>query len=474
MNPCGSNAPTTEGSTRHGERRARAPLLSARRRAQARLFARLLADALDPANFLLGNPAALRRAVATRGASLARGAGNFLDDLVRRRGRPAKVPPGSYRLGRDLAATPGRVVHRDDLVEVIQYEPRTGEVHRTPLLLIPAWVNKFYIYDLAPGRSLVEWAVREGFTVFAISQRTSLPRHADVGLDEYFRRVPLRAWDVVREITGSPRVHLVGVCAGGVLAASLAAWLAAGDEEGAATLTLLMSALDHTPPDGRDDPWSTAETEALTRLLTNREGLVDGGRVGLLFDLLRSRDTVWRPMVSGWLLGERPKPFDIWAWSEDAVDVPPVLFGQTMRIAADNVLARGRLRLAGRPVDLSAVTRDAFVVAGSRDHIVPWEAVYRSARLLGGDVAFHLVPSGHVGGIVNPPRPAARYRTGSGPLPEDAAVWAARSASRQESWWSAWSRWLATRSGPRVPARPAGSARHPAGAPAPGRHVRAR
>ncbi|MFD7657550.1 PHA/PHB synthase family protein, partial [Actinosynnema sp. NPDC059797] len=454
---------------------AEAPFVPDRHRSRARFLAQVVAEASAPANTLLGNPEALRRAATTRGASLVRGAGNLLDDLARRRGRPTKVPPGSYHLGRDLAATPGRVVHRDDLVEVLQYEPRTAEAHRVPLLFIPAWVNRYYVFDLAPGRSLVEWAVRAGFTAFAISQRTPLPAHVDVGLDEYFRRVPLRALDVVRDITGSDRAHLVGVCAGGMLAAATAAWLAAGDEPGAASLTLLVSALDHSRPDDsppEDDPWSEVGIRALTRLLSNRDGLVDGGRLGLLFDLLRSRDTLWQPLISGWLLGERPAPFDIWAWSEDGVDVPRPLFEQTLRLASDNALALGRLRIAGRALDLAAAGQDAFVVAAARDHIIPWEAVYRGARLLGGDVAFHLVPSGHVGGIVNPPRAGASHRTGPGGLPADPAAWEAGSTTRPESWWAAWTRWLAPRSGPLVPSRAPGSARHPAGAPAPGDHVR--
>ncbi|MCE7000799.1 poly-beta-hydroxybutyrate polymerase [Saccharothrix sp. S26] len=453
---------------------AAAPFVPAGRRQQARLLAEVVAEASAPPNTLIGNPAALRRAVATRGASVVRGTANFLDDVLRRQGRPAKARPGAYHLGVDLAATPGRVVHRDDLMEVLQYEPRTTEVHQVPLLLIPAWVNKYYIFDLAPGRSLVEWAVREGFTVFAVSQRNPLPHHEEVGLDEYFRRVPLRALDVVREITGAAEAHLVGVCAGGMLAASLATRLKATGETGAASLTLLMSALDHPSPGEGDNPWSELEIKLLTRVLSKQDGMVDAGRISLLLDLLRSRDTLWQPLISGWLMGERSEPFDIWSWSEDGVDVPRLLFEETLRLSTDNALARGRLRIGGGPVDLATATQDAFVVAGVRDHIVPWQTVYRSARLLGGDVAFHLVPSGHVGGIISPPRPKAAYRTGPTPLPVDPSVWSAGSVSRQESWWQAWTRWLAPRSGPRVPATAVGSARHPAGAPAPGHHVRAR
>ncbi|MBB5936236.1 PHA/PHB synthase family protein [Streptomyces zagrosensis] len=450
---------------------AETPYLPARRRQQVQFFAQVLTEALAPVNFLPGNPAALRRAATSRGASLIRGSGNLLHDLAYRRGRPAKMPPGTYHLGEDLAATPGRVVFRNELIEVIQYEAQTAQVHQIPLLLVPAWVNKFYIYDLAPGRSLAEWAVREGYTVFAISLRDPDPGQTTLGLDEYLLHAPLRALDVVLDITGSSQAHLVGVCAGGMFAASTAAWLAAEKEAGVASLTLLMSALDYTGPDGNEKS-PDAEVRLLTRMLTNKNGLVDGTRISLLFDLLRSRETVWQPLVAGWLMGQRPQPFDIWAWSEDAIDVPSVLFDQTMRIAADNTLARGQLRIMERAIALSAVTQDAFVVAGLRDHIIPWETVYKSARLLGGDVSFHLVPSGHVGSIINPPRPQASYRTSTGTLPASPRDWSANSVSQQESWWEAWSRWLEHRSGPRVRSRPLGNSRYPAGALAPGHYVR--
>ncbi|MFF8653236.1 PHA/PHB synthase family protein [Streptomyces huasconensis] len=450
---------------------AEAPYLPTGRRQQVQFLAQNVTEAMAPVNFLPGNPAALRHARATRGVSLIRGSGNLLHDAVRRRGRPAKMRPGAYRLGEDLAATPGRVVYRNDLMELIQYEPQTSEVFQVPLLFVPAWVNKFYIYDLAPDRSLVEWAVRQGFTAFAISLRDPAPDQATLGLDEYLSQIPLRALETVREITGAPRSHLVGVCAGGMFAASAAAWLAAGGETGVATLTLLMSALDYAGPEG-EEPSSDAELRLLIRLLTNKRGLVDGKRISLLFDLLRPRENVWQPLIAGWLLGERPPPFDIWAWSEDGIDVPPALFEQTLRMTAENSLAHGRVRIADRPIDLSSVTQDAFVVAASRDHIIPWETVYRSARLLGGAVTFRLVPSGHVGGIISPPRPTADHHAGPDTLPPRPRDWLARALPQHESWWAAWSQWLGPRSGPLLPSRTTGSERHPAGTPAPGKYVR--
>ncbi|MFJ6699505.1 PHA/PHB synthase family protein [Streptomyces sp. NPDC091272] len=450
---------------------AETPYLTARRREQVRLLATLLTDATAPTNTLAGNPAVLRRAALTRGTSLFRGAGNLLDDLRHRRGRPAKMRPGAFTLGETLAATPGQVVYRNDLMELIQYEPQTARVRQVPLLFLPAWVNKYYINDLAPGRSLVEWVVREGFTVFTVSLRNPGPAQAGLGLDEYFAGIPLRALDVVREITASPSAHLAGVCAGGMLAAATAAWHAADGERPVATLTSLVSSLDHPDRAGSEQP-PDVELRALTRLLSRRGGLVDGRRISLLFDLLRARDTVWQPLVAGWLLGERPDPFDIWAWSEDAIDVPRTLFHQTLHMATHNTLARGELRLHGRDIDLAAVTQDTFMVAGSRDHIVPWETVYSSARLLGGDVAFHLIPSGHAGSVISPPRPGALYRTGPARLSAHPQDWWGRSCPVPGSWWPAWTRWLGLRSGPGTRSRPPGSAHHPPLAPAPGRYVR--
>ncbi|MEU1054472.1 alpha/beta fold hydrolase [Streptomyces sp. NPDC005876] len=416
---------------------AEAPFLPAWRRRQMQFLAQILTDAMAPTNFLPGNPAALRRAAETRGMSLVRGADNFMDDLVHRRGRPAKTLPGTHRVGQDLAATPGRVVYRNDLMEVLQYEPQTAEVHQVPLLLVPAWVNKFYIFDLAPGRSITEWAVREGFTVFTVSFRDPGPDQAGFGLDDYFLRAPVRAMDVVQEITGSPRVHLVGACAGGMLAAATAAWFTAEGKARVASLTLLMSAMDFTKETGDEKP-PPMETSLLTRMLSNRKGLVDGERISFLFDLLRSPDTIWQPLALGWLMGERPRPFDILTWSEDGIDVPGPLFEQMLRITAENTLARGLMTIKDRTIDLSTVTQDAFVVAGSRDHIISWETVYRSARLLGGEVAFHLVPSGHAGSIISPPRPKAEYRTGRVGLPADPRNWWAGSSTHHESWWQSW------------------------------------
>ncbi|MFF5438896.1 PHA/PHB synthase family protein [Streptomyces achromogenes] len=452
---------------------ATASALSAPRRRQLEFAARTLTDALAPTNFLPANPTAVRVAVASHGASLLRGARNFLDDLAHNGGRPAKLPPGSFRLGRDLAATPGQVVYRNHLMEVLQYEPQTRQVYTAPLLLLPAWVNKYYIYDLAPGRSLVEYAVRQGFTVFAVSLRDPGPDQAAHGLEDYFIDVAARALDIVEDICGTRRTHVVGLCAGGLLAGLLTAWLAAASEQRTSSLSLLMAGLDYTDPETGQPPGST-ELLRLADLMLGREKLVSGRRIGLVFDLLRANDTLWKPLTRGWLQGDRPAPFDIAAWSEDSIAVARPLFRESMHLMGDNLFARGNITLGGRRLRLSDITVDTFVVASARDHIVPWESVYLGARSLGGKASFRLIPSGHVGAVINPPRPNATHLRGQKRLPEDPARWLAGAHERPESWWTAWSRWLARRSGPRTTARPCGNRHYPARERAPGVYVHGR
>jgi polyhydroxyalkanoate synthase subunit PhaC len=444
-----------------------------RRRVQ--FLTRVLTEALAPTNFPLTDPAALRRAVDSGGTSVTGGLRNMRDDVLRRKGRPAKTHAGDFRMGVDLAATPGRVVHRSESMELIQYTAQTETVFETPLLFVPAWVNKFYIFDLAPGRSLVDWAVKRGFTVFCLSLRD--PRH-DGGLpslDAYFTQCLRPALEAISDITSSPRAHLAGACAGGFLATALAAWLEGSGRPGAASLTLLMTALTTTPggPGGFASGRATeGEIRLLSRLLARDEQLIDGAKLSLLFDLLKAETTIWGPLRQGWLQGDRAPAFDLLAWSEDTIDVARSLFEETLRLAARDSLANGSMTLDGRPVQVSAVRdQDTFVVAAERDHIIPWSTVYQGARLIGEGCHFHLVPSGHMGGIVNPPRPTARHRTAPGPLPATSAQWLTAAQTNNTSWWDSWTTWLAERSGSRIAAHEPGSTRYPARQPAPGRHV---
>ncbi|MFF8996647.1 PHA/PHB synthase family protein [Streptomyces achromogenes] len=427
-------------------------LLPAHHRPLAQFLVQAVTDATAPTNFLLTNPAAIRAAWNTRGASLARGVCHFAQDVRTRQGRPARMPPGSFRIGTDLAASPGRVVHRNELLELLQYSPRTPQVHEVPVLLIPPWVNKYYIYDLAPGRSLVEWAVRQGFTVFCISTRDHSSSSLDVDLERFFTDGVLPALDVVLRTCAVQRVGLVGACSGGLFATALADWLAQTRTAQAASLTLLATAL--TLPEPFDEPHTLHDTQvrALSWLLSRNRRCIDGRKLSLAFDLVRSQAQLWEPLTAGWLRGERPRAFDLTAWNDDNLDVPRKLFLDYFRVLAHRPDDHAWLRVTGRDLHPGQVTADTFALAAQIDHIVPWETAYRSALLLGGERTFRLIPSGHMGTVVSPPRPGTRHLTATG-MPATATQWRQAAVPVAGSWWHGWTDWLTKRSGKQVPAR---------------------
>ncbi len=430
----------------------------------------LLSDALAPANNPFGNPEVLRNAVRSRGVSLLKGARNAAEDLLRNHGRPRQVEAAHFALGRDLAATPGRVVLRTPLLELIQYEPQTPTVHAVPLLLSPPWINKYYALDLAPGRSLLEWAVRHGHTVFTISYRNIDGGFHDVGLEDYLFRGLLTACDAVRDITGAEQLNLIGACNGGTLAVMLLAWLAAGGDERVHSATLLNTSIDFSDP-GMLGAFCDDHTLHHAERLMARRGYLDGHHLAMLFDLLRGRDLFWHYLTRGWLMGESPPPFDILTWNNDVMNVAAATQRDFLHgLCLENGLVEGSLRASGRPLLLDRVRADVFMVAARNDHLVPWQAAYRGARTLGGDVRFVLTSGGHVAGLVNPPRPKVRHWTAT-TLSADPGQWLAGAEARSGSWWEPWADWLAERAGDRQAPPGMGSAAHPATDPAPGTYV---
>ena len=315
--------------------------------AKALLAWRLLADALSPTNFLVSNPAALRRAVETGGWSLVKGATNFLNDVVTNGGKPRQVDGSSFEVGRNLAATPGTVVFRNDLIELIQYAPRTESVHAVPLLAIPPWINKYYVMDLAPGRSFLEWAVEHERTVFVISYRNADDTMRGTSMDEYLARGPCAALDVVTDITGSATIDLVGLCIGGAMTAMTAAYLAQSEPERIGTVTLLNTLLDYSEP-GPLGAFTDAASVARLEQQMARSGFLDGEKMAGTFDMLRPNQLIFNYVVSNWLLGESPPAFDILVWNADSTRIPATLHAFYLRsLYVDNLLARGELRLAG-------------------------------------------------------------------------------------------------------------------------------
>jgi polyhydroxyalkanoate synthase len=439
---------------------------------KAQMATKLLFDALSPTNFLATNPAALKRAFETGGASLAAGTRNFIDDLLHNGGRPRQVDTTSFHLGENLAATPGRVVFRNDLMELIQYSPQTEQTHAVPLLASPPWINKYYVMDLAPGRSFIEWAVQHHRTVFAISYRNPDASMRGVTLDDYLIQGPQKALDVISDITGSDTIDIVGLCLGGALTAMLSAYLTTTGDTRIGSVTLLNTLLDYSAPGALGLFTDEKSVAALEKQMAEK-GFLEGSDMATTFDLLRVNDLVFNYVVSNWLMGQDPPAFDILAWNADSTRMPAAMHSFYLRsLYMQNQLAKGELEIAGERLSLSDVKSDIYLVGAINDHIVPWDGSYESTHLLSGDSRYVLTSGGHIAGIVNPPNPKAWYETAATNPPTPSA-WREQATRHDGSWWEDWAPWGAERAGPLGPPPPLGSTNYPAVGEAPGDYVRA-
>jgi polyhydroxyalkanoate synthase len=437
---------------------------------KARLLTGLMVDALAPTNFLPTNPAALKYAVETAGTSLARGTRNFMDDLLTNNGRPRQVDTSKFTIGENLAATPCKVVYRNDIMELLQYSAQTPQVHAAPLLCSPPWINKYYVMDLAPGRSFIEWAVKHERTVFAISYRNPSPDMSGVTMDDYLIHGPRQALEVIQNITNADRVDIVGLCMGGALTAITDAYLSATGKEGIGNLTLLNTLLDYSEPGVLG---AFTDTDAVWRLEKKmaREGHLAGETMAGTFDILRANDLIFSYVVSNWLMGQDPPAFDILAWNSDSTRMPYAMHSFYLRnFYVENRLARDQLEIAGRVVRLSDVKHPAYIVGAENDHIVPWKSAYASTGLLAGPVRFVLSSGGHIAGIVNPPGPKGWYLMGND-HPDSAEEWRTQATRHDGSWWQDWATWSAENSGPLVEPPPTGSNRYPVLYDGPGDYI---
>jgi polyhydroxyalkanoate synthase len=441
---------------------------------KAAMATELMLDALAPTNFLPTNPAALKRAFDTAGLSLARGARNFVDDLVNNEGRPRQVDASPFAVGRNLAATPAKVVYRNDLMELLQYQPQTEQVHANPLLCSPPWINKYYVMDLAPGRSFIEWAVQHGRTVFAISYKNATKEMSGVTLDDYLLHGPQSALDVIQEITGADTIDIAGLCLGGALTAITDAYLRQSGDSRIGTLTLFNTMLDYADPGALGMFTDRATVDKLDRKM-QREGVLEGASMAGTFDVLRANDLIFNYVVSNWLMGQDPPAFDILAWNADSTRMPAAMHSFYLRnFYVENKLAAGTLEIAGKTIDLSAIKAPTYVVSAINDHIVPWESSYKTTGLVSGPVRFILSSGGHIAGIVNPPSPKAWYQVAptDDALPADAAAWRSGAERRSGSWWEDWAEWSDEHSGPMQDPPGMGSERHPVLGEGPGTYVR--
>ena len=438
---------------------------------RARFSVSLLIDALAPTNALLSNPAALKRAIDTRGMSLFAGGRNLLHDLIGNDGMPAQVDKAAFQVGKTLGLSKGAVVLRTPVLELIQYAPRAAAVFTRPLLIVPPQINKFYLFDLAPGRSVIEFLARNGVQVFAVSWRNPTEAERDWSMDTYVAAL-LEAIDAVRDVTGSTDVNLAGACSGAMTTAALLGHLAATGDARVHAATLMVMVLDRAE-DSQLGLFATPETIAAAKAASQLKGVLAGAEMGRMFAWLRPNDLVWNYWVNNYLLGNAPPAIDLLYWNNDSTRLPARFHAQLLDLFVDDLFRRpGALTVLGTPIDLAKVACDKYVVAGVTDHITPWPAGYRAARLFGGTTDFVLSSSGHIQSILNPPGNAkAKYLVNSG-APDDPQEWLKGAATCPGSWWIHWHEWLAARSGNLLPAPDRlGSDRFPPLADAPGTYV---
>ncbi|TVR80845.1 MAG: class I poly(R)-hydroxyalkanoic acid synthase [Rhodospirillales bacterium] len=443
-------------------------------------YTRQFISAVSPSNFALTNPEVLAATMESCGENLINGLRNLLADLERGHGalRIRQSDPAGFRVGETVAATPGAVIFRNRVMELIQYAPVTETVLRRPLLFVPPWINKYYLFDLGE-RSWVRWAVAQGHTVFMISWVNPGSALADLGFEDYVREGPLAALEAIRAVTGEQAVDAVGYCVGGTLLAAAAAWLAARGERRFASLSLFASLLDFSEPGDLGVFIDEATISSLEDRMS-RYGHLPAGELELVFNLLRENDLIWSFVVNNYLLGRDPFPFDLLSWNADSTRMPFALHQfylrnlfQQNRLATPNALA-----LDGCLVDLGRIDAPLYVLAARQDHIAPWRSAYKSVHLLAGPARFVLTDSGHVAGVVNPPE-SGKYGYHAQPMakarpPAQSAAWYQRSRRNDGSWWPDWHAWVVQTHGnreqvaPRIP----GEGGLPVLEPAPGRYVR--
>jgi polyhydroxyalkanoate synthase subunit PhaC len=432
---------------------------------------RQFVDATSPALLLVSNPSALKRAMETGGASLFEGARNLVDDI--KAGRLSMVDATAFEPGRNLALSPGKVVHRNKLIELIQYTPTTPQVHQVPLLIVPPWINKYYILDLQPKNSMVRYLVDQGFTVFMISWKNPDASMENIGIEDYIDLGPLEASDVIRDITGSETVNAMGYCIGGTLLTMTLAWLAAVDDKRFGSATLMVSLQDFSRVGDTavfvDEPAiDLVEQQMLQR------GYLDSREMSNMFNLLRSNDLIWSNVVNNYLMGEKPAAFDLLYWNSDGTRMARAAHIWYLRntYQDNNLIVPGKVELKGQRIDLGRVRQDIYAVGAEKDHIVPWDAAWRVTQLAGGKVRYVLASSGHIAGMINPPGGKGTYWINEAePVPATPEAWLKSATAHDGSWWSDWRAWLGARSGEQVKRAGVGNERHAPLGDAPGSYV---
>ena len=432
-------------------------------------------NSLAPTNFPISNPAVLEEAKETHGRSLVDGLKNFADDLESGRG-VKMVQSEEFELGRNIATTPGKVVARNKLAELIQYSPATESVHSVPVMIIPPWINKFYILDLSEKNSFIRWLVSQGYTVFVVSWVNPDESYRHTVYDDYLKLGPLWASELIRDITEQDKINAIGYCLGGTLLASLLGYLAASEDQSdfIASATFFTTMIDFSEPGDLGvfvDEASVAQLEEKM----NETGYLDGKSMAGTFSMMRSNDLIWHFVINNYLLGKKPGKFDLLYWNSDSTRMPADMHSYYLRkMYLENQLCKpGGLKALDTPIDLAKVKVPAYFVSTQLDHIAPWKSTYSGSRLFSGKTKFTLGESGHIAGIINPPtRKKYGFWTSAKSLPETADEWLKQANYREGSWWPEWEKWIKRMSGDQVEARQPGSDAYPPLTDAPGDYVR--
>jgi polyhydroxyalkanoate synthase subunit PhaC len=443
-------------------------------RARASFVSGMIVDSIAPTNSLLGNPSAIKKAMETGGGSLIKGLKNAYNDMVHNDMMVSQVDSRPFKLGENIAISPGSVIHQTEMMELIQYAPTKDEVHEVPLLIIPPQINKAYINDLSPEKSIIKYECDNGIQPFLISWRNPTVEHRDWGLGDYVDQI-IEAIGVTCEVTGSKTVNVAGACSGGITTATLLSKLAAANDKRIGAVTLMVTVLAPEKTDSEVGALVSDHGIKLARERSAKKGILEGASLSRMFAWLRPNDLVWNYVINNYLHGEDPPAFDILHWNNDSTNLTAALHSDYLRVYEEQPFINpGQADIADHKVDLTAVTNDLFILAGVTDHITPWKACYRSTHLFGSkNIEFVLSQSGHIQAILNPPgNPKAKFFRSAKAPPKTPEAWMGQVEEHAGSWWPFWMEWLKARSGKAIKA-PAklGSKKHPAGEPAPGRYV---
>lgn len=440
-------------------------------------YTRQFVDAMSPTNFALTNPEVLAKTIETKGENLVKGLENLLEDMERGRGSLAikMTDLEAFEVGRNLATTPGQVVFQNDLIQLIQYEPTTKKVHKTPLLIIPPWINKFYILDLKSENSLVKWLVDQGYSVFMISWRNPDGTLRDKGFENYMLEGPLAAIDAIEQATGESSVAAIGYCVGGTLLAVTLSYLAARKQQARIkNATFFVAQIDFTEA-GELSLFVDEEQLAAMHRVMEKKGYLDASAMSATFNMLRANDLVWSFVVNNYLLGEAPFPFDLLYWNSDSTRLPKANHEFYLRemYLENNLVKPGKIKLAGTPIDLGRIKIPTYIQAAKTDHICPPQSVYKAMNHYRGEKRFVLAGSGHIAGVINPPAAQKYQYWTNDAAPAGFDEWFSGAVEHPGSWWPDWHQWQAPKAGPMVAARKPGKGLK-AIEPAPGTYVKTR